>query len=437
MAKGSKGSKGTDGFKNGLKKVGRVWHYKFKMRGKEYHASTHVESKQDARQMLDSIRAEKAKQPYGLGTPPTVKVVYEAYCRDKVSQIEEKSMESFKSTITHWVLPLIGSLRVDRLKSADIAEIGTAYLATTLPNGKKHSKGGMKATLIATRTLLNYAVKSGLVASLPVKVTLPKLQERPIQAVSGSQVAEFMSTLETMEGIPQQVVLAIEAMLLMGLRISEVVGMKWEWFDPDMAFYTPGKTKGKEAVEIPVVDHLTELLKGWRATCEVVWGAKSKPMPPWVFHRSDGNPQSNSFANGWICKLAEALKLPGKWTPHKMRASCATILNELGVPSFIIQKILRHKNLGTTLFYARTDRDAMRAGLQKLSDRAFPEKARAATSSLPPTTNPMSDQDLDTIRNLLPAGVHDAVVRPLMLAGMSEAEAIVTAIRQERTAPAS
>jgi len=38
----------------------------------------------------------------------------------------------------------------------------------------------------------------------------------------------------------------------------------------------------------------------------------------------------------------------------------------------------------------------------------------------------MSNQDLETIRNLLPAGVQDAVVRPLMLAGMSEAAAVVT-----------
>ena len=424
------------GFQNGLKKVGRVWHYKFKMHGELHHGSTRCESIQDARRILDALKSEKAKQPFGLSEPPTVKVVYEAYCRDRATHIEKTSMISFKSTISHWVLPLIGHLRVDRIKAEDLAEIERVYLATTLPNGKSHSRGGMKATMIATRTLLNHAVKSGLVTALPVKVRLAKIQQRPIQAISGKQLTKFLATVEAMKGIPEQVALAIAMMLLMGLRISEAVGMRWEWFDPDLEFYTPGKTKGKEAEAIPVVPHLAQKLKVWRATCEVLWEAKGMPIPPWVFHGRSGEPQGKTFATGWIRQAAEMLKMPGQWSPHKLRASCATILNELGVNAFTIQKILRHKNIGTTLFYARTDRDAMRSGLQKLSDLAYPEEVKAIPTAVATDLGSIADQDLEAIRMLLPAGVHNATVRPLMLAGMSESEAIITVLRTGTTFPA-
>lgn len=425
------------GFQNGLKKVGRVWHFKFKMHGKLHHGSTRQETIQEARRILDKLRSEAALQMYGLSEPPTVKVVYEAYCRDKTTHIEERSMDSFKSTISHWVLPLIGHIRVDRIKASDLSEIERNYTSTKLPNGRSHSKGGMRATMIATRTLLNHAVKSGLVMSLPVRVRLPKLQKVPIQAISGKQLTDFLSTVRTLDGIPSQVALAIAVMLMMGLRISEVVGMRWEWFDSDMEFYTPGKTKGKEAEEIPVVPHLTQMLIDWKATCEVLWGAKNMPVPPWVFHSRGGEPQCKTFTTAWIRQAAETLKMPGKWSPHKLRASCATILNELGVNAFTIQKILRHKHIGTTLFYARTDRDAMRAGLQKLSDLAYPEEAKATPSVVATNSSSMSDQDLDAIRKLLPPGAQNATVRPLMLAGMSEAEAIITVLRQENISPAS
>ena len=56
-----------------------------------------------------------------------------------------------------------------------------------------------------------------------------------------------------------------------------------------------------------------------------------------------------------------------------------------------------------------------------LTCRSTPSTTLASISS-------MSNQDLEPFATCIPAGVHDAVERPRMLAGMAEAEAVVTRI---------
>jgi integrase len=417
----------SNGFKNGLKKVGRVWHYKFKMHGELHHGSTRCESIQDARRVLDALRAEKAKQPFGLGEPPTVRALFDLYCEDKAAKIEPTSIQSFRTTVGRWVLPLIGSKRVDRLKQTDLADIVNTYQSTPAPNGKAHSKGGIKATLIATRTLLNYAVKANLIAKLPVKVQLPKLQQKPIQSVPSDQVKHFLSVVDAAED--PQLVLAVRTMLYMGLRISEVSGMRWEWFDHNWENYTPGKTKGKEADAIPVVPDLMKRFQAWKETTRITWEAKGKAMPEWVFWDKHGAPRSKSFTTKFVKDAAASAGLKGNWSPHKLRSSCATLLNEAGVPSFIIQKILRHKHIQTTLHYAKTDLKMMRAGLMKVAAFEEGEEPSEAPHEAPARPAPTTS-DLEAIRRLIPQAVFERVVPPLLAVGMSEAEALAVAIRE-------
>jgi integrase len=218
-------------------------------------------------------------------------------------------------------------------------------------------------------------------------------------------------------------------MLYMGLRISEVTGMRWEWFDHSWENYTPGKTKGKEADPIPVVPDLMERFKAWKETTRITWEAKGKPMPEWVFWDGHGAPRSNSFTTKFVKDTAAAAGLKGHWSPHKLRSSCATLLNEAQVPSFIIQKVLRHKHIQTTLRYAKTDLKMMRAGLMKVAAFEQPEESGEAPREAPARSAPTTS-DLEAIRRLIPQAILERVVPPLLAVGMSEAEALAVAIRE-------
>ena len=56
-----------------------------------------------------------------------------------------------------------------------------------------------------------------------------------------------------------------------------------------------------------------------------------------------------------------------KVTPHTLRHSCATMLNEKDVKILTIQNILGHSNPNTTInFYLHTPDETMRDALEKL-----------------------------------------------------------------------
>jgi site-specific recombinase XerD len=55
-----------------------------------------------------------------------------------------------------------------------------------------------------------------------------------------------------------------------------------------------------------------------------------------------------------IIKASNAVGVPGL-SPHKLRASFATLLSEGGTPVQTIQRMLRHKDVKTTVGYCEID----------------------------------------------------------------------------------
>jgi site-specific recombinase XerD len=67
-----------------------------------------------------------------------------------------------------------------------------------------------------------------------------------------------------------------------------------------------------------------------------------------------------------LLKVA-AIEKSFKVTPHTLRHSCATMLNDKGVKILTIQNILGHSNPNTTInYYLHTPRHVMRQALEKL-----------------------------------------------------------------------
>ena len=55
-----------------------------------------------------------------------------------------------------------------------------------------------------------------------------------------------------------------------------------------------------------------------------------------------------------VKEAAERAGVEKKVTPHRLRASVATLLLDAGMPIDQVQKFLRHKNVTTTQIYAET-----------------------------------------------------------------------------------
>ena len=132
-----------------------------------------------------------------------------------------------------------------------------------------------------------------------------------------SQAVPFLNAVDSLTR-SEQVRLGIRIMLLLGLRISEVTGMRWYWFSSDFKSYTPGLTKGKEADALPVPESLANRFRDYKEQTRKHWLLMGRPMPQCVFWTDEGNDRSPSFVASTISNAAKAIGLEGAWRPHRL-----------------------------------------------------------------------------------------------------------------------
>jgi integrase len=203
------------------------------------------------------------------------------------------------------------------------------------------------------KLLVNFAVKQGHLKSLPFKVDFLRVQEKPRPTLAAPKVQEFLAGVDRTTGsIHVRVMLRV--MVGLGLRESEVLGMRWEWFDVENQTYTVGKAKGKEARVLPVPVWL------WSAV-----HAMPKVLSEWVFPAEDGKPHRPQFCKKALKRVCLDLGL-GNVTQHRLRATFATLHSEAGTPIPEIQGMLGHKNVATTMIYVETSPEAKRQAQETL-----------------------------------------------------------------------
>ena len=150
-----------------------------------------------------------------------------------------------------------------------------------------------------------------------------------------------------------------------GLRAKEAVNLTWKDVsinpkpkDGDFGIIRVSNTdtntskSGKERI-IPIRKPLYPLILKW-------FNNQGKPSDGYVFpsatgfdkwHKMDTLALSKSFKK--FVKLAK--EVPNTVTLHGLRHSCATDLLAKGVPAVIVQKILGHASINTTMIYEHLD----------------------------------------------------------------------------------
>ena len=79
----------------------------------------------------------------------------------------------------------------------------------------------------------------------------------------------------------------------------------------------------------------------------------------YVFESNRSDKYSTRYVQRLIKNSARRANIDKNVTPHRLRASVATILLDAGMPLDQVQKFLRHKRISTTQIYAETSLHAM------------------------------------------------------------------------------
>lgn len=153
-----------------------------------------------------------------------------------------------------------------------------------------------------------------------------------------------------------RIVTLFEVLYASGMRVSELVSMRWGWLAQDFSYVIiPGKG-GHERL-VPLGGSARAALEQWRRHTQAGYtqGGRSDAKP-WVFPSSGKKGHVTRHRFYQILKqLAAQAGLGVSLTPHSFRHAFATHLLEGGADLRSVQKMLGHADISTTQIYTHVE----------------------------------------------------------------------------------
>ena len=347
------------GYSKGLIKIGNFWHYRISAQGELLRGSTKCSSHADAVRWLERLRAKIALEGIGIREVPTLRQALEGWSESAPLTNQKGQVDSMRSAILNHFFSLL-DVRIDRLTTDKVQAVLLSYIRGegNGPGRQKHTTGGANALLLRLNTLLGWALRSGLITKKPHQVRRFKRQEKPRPVVRADKAKDFLAAVEV-GTTSKDLQLAVALMLGLGLRESEALGARWEFWDQVRGHLVIGRledgeffTKGGEARRLPLPPWLLERMNTrWEADGKPTEGLILPGATKLVKRKKVVFPHQPGFTKKIVVKAGYAIGLPGL-TPHRLRASFATALVlEAGVSLPQAKEMLGHKDIQTTMKY--------------------------------------------------------------------------------------
>src|SRR5262245_16150788 len=256
---------------------------------------------------------------------PTVGVAVEQWLAERIDPTHRKA-ELVRGYVERAVIPALGSRRVRDIEPSEIAAVIRDYRdrAAKTAKAREGGRSAGRALLGVFKGLFGYAVANGWIKQSPAAQLTAAMVGPP--SVARSRVLtddeiHFVMTLDSPQGpVPR-------FLLLTGLRIGEAYSGHRDgqyWVVPS------GVSKNQREHRV----WLSEL------------ALAQLDQHPWTSRRS--------AVQHWLSD-----KLHG-WSAHDLRRTFSTRNNAMGVPPYIVEKMLNHSFDGVMAVYNRADYDAER-----------------------------------------------------------------------------
>ena len=136
-----------------------------------------------------------------------------------------------------------------------------------------------------------------------------------------------------------------------GLRVSELVNLKWDQFDMKRGQVHINRLKRGTPATHPMEGDETRLLRRLH---------KEYPDSPFVFSTERGGPMVRSTVSKLITRAGQDAEIPFPVHPHQLRHACGFYLANKGVPTRTIQAYLGHKSIQHTVRYTELSPNAFK-----------------------------------------------------------------------------
>ncbi len=230
------------------------------------------------------------------------------------------------------VFPFIGSLPVRQVTPAHVLDI-VRRVETRAPT---------MAMIVSqfVGAICRYAVvtlRADVDPTAPIRGSLKPWQTQHRKPLSASELPEFVRAVDDYPGQFGNKT-ALQIMLLTLVRTTELIGASWKEFDLEQGLWTipAERMKSREAHRVPLSHQAIELLNklhGVSGHREFLFPNRSDPRRP--------------ASRGVLWKAVASLGYEGKFSPHGIRATGSTMLNEMGFRADVIERQLAHAERNT------------------------------------------------------------------------------------------
>lgn len=206
----------------------------------------------------------------------------------------------------------------------------------------------IKGRLVVLRSMLSAAVDNGIMATAPV-TKWPRIKQphRQIEIYTAEQLEAIFRY--TREAHPKFVPV-IQFLAATGLRRSDIVTLKWEYMDMKRRRMVLHQFKSDVKLDVSLSQSAIEAL--------VASGPRDKgPVWPWL----------TLGRYSWYFEAATAALGFGVRS-HRFRHTIGVMLAEAGTPLPVIQRILGHAHVSTTLAYQHFREGTEKAPLSLVSE---------------------------------------------------------------------
>jgi integrase len=322
--------------------------------GKRKYLTRVLLSEQAARSALPALLARVGPDRGSPRPRPTLDDLLAEWLERVEPSIRLSTSRSYSGHVRMHLSPLLGGVRVDELRIADVERL-------VRDRQKAGLSGATIRRILTTLSMaLNMAVVDGTLArNVATMVRRPKVARHEITAMTPDQARAVLTAVAGDRLAP-----LYELLLGSGMRVGEAVGLNWGDVDLDQAtvFVRHGKT-ARSVRTIPVPPNVAASLRAHRARA----GTIDRHAPLFTGERK-GQRLRVDVALHRFTELLEAARLP-RMRLHDLRHAHATLLLAAGVPMQLIADQLGHANQAMTAqVYAHVQPGALRAAVNALDD---------------------------------------------------------------------
>lgn len=356
--------------------------------GKKQRISRYAKTREQALKLRSELQLQygsNAAVPTSLTLGEWLPNWLELYARPSV---RHSTYVSYEGYVRKHLVPALGAVPLDKLVPADLQRFYLRKLQEDRLAPKTISN--LHACL---HRALQQAVKEQMIPSNPCDaVDLPRKEEVEISVLTREQQVKLMQ-----ESYRHRYGVFIRLALSTGMRIGEIVGLRWDDIDftnrilfvrstlnrlptvdgesKTQLFVGSPKTKNGRR-SIPLFDAIISDLADWRKTQEAdaQLAQSAYENTGYVVTNEFGKPiEPRTFRDHYI-RILKAAGLP-HFTFHALRHTFATRAIEQGMDVKALSKILGHANVGFTLdTYAHLLDDHKRESMM-LMQELYPQPA--------------------------------------------------------------